>query len=73
MNSKYETISKFLSELKVDTIKEIQYVGKYYSGKCVCGQPILYGYKFKNNRNNRSCLVGKNCLPYIADYLGWNK
>lgn len=73
MNNYGETVSKFLSSLHVDTVKEVRYVGKvigdYY---CVCGQPIKYGYTFTNTRNGRTCTIGKRCLSYVADYLGWN-
>ena len=74
MNSKNETVSKFLSALKVDLIKDVKYVGKEIkNSKCVCGQPIQYCYYFKNIKNNLECTVGKNCLNYVANYLGWNE
>lgn len=65
MNSYTETISKFLSTLKVDSVYDVRYVGKTFRGKCVCGQPIQYGYKFINVRNGLECVVGKRCLKYI--------
>jgi len=41
MNSRDETLEKFLSALKVDTIKEVKYINKdAFGGFCVCGQRI---------------------------------
>ena len=73
MNSYQETVSKFLSALEVDLIKDVKYVERTtQNGTCICGQPIKYCYRFKNIKNNLSCIVGKNCLQYIAKYLGWD-
>ena len=73
MNSKEETITKFLGALHVDTIAEVKCIekvrGRFW---CVCGQPIKNGYLFTNKRNHLQCVVGKNCLPYIAWYLNWD-
>ena len=66
-------VGKFLDTLKVDSIKDVKYVGKFFSyQRCVCGQPIKTAYKFTNMKNGLSCTVGKICLPYIISYLGWN-
>ena len=68
-----KTIEKFLDALKVDSTKDVKYVGKNFSYQhCICGQPIKKAYKFINTKNMISCMVGKDCLPYIASYLGWN-
>lgn len=65
-------ISKFLEVLQVDTIREVKYKSSFLSScHCVCGQPIKKGYLFENIRNNRKCVVGKNCLKHIASYLMW--
>ncbi len=70
MNSKVETIAKLSSALKVDSVKDVKYIGKYYyPSKCVCGQPIKWVYVFANRRNGLQCAVGKECLPYIFDYI----
>lgn len=69
MNSFEETITKFLSALKVDSVYDVRYVGKNYRGICVCGQPIEYGYKFKNIRNGLECIAGKTCAKYIFEYI----
>ncbi len=72
MSHETETLEKFLSTLKVDQCKDIKYIGKkigYF--KCVCGQPITKAYIFYNKQNEKRCNVGKNCLHYIAMYLGW--
>ena len=67
-----ETIAKFLNALNVDLIGDIRYQGRCYGGyHCVCGQKIKKGYIFKNEKNNKDCVVGKKCLQYIADYLSW--
>lgn len=73
MNHYDETILKFSDELgKIDTTKDVYYHGKCFgSYYCVCGQKIKKGYMFRNNKNNKYCVVGKNCLKYVADYLGW--
>ena len=67
-----ETISKFLSALKVDTITTIKFQGRVIQKQtCICGQAIEHCYVFYNKANNKKCVVGKNCLRYIADYLNW--
>jgi len=72
MNSRDETILKFLKALSVDTVEEVEYISKdELEGHCVCGQQIKYRYEFRNKRTRLTCFVGKNCLPYITDYLGW--
>lgn len=74
MNSAEETISKFLSTLNVDSYRNVKYIDKYKSVNCycICGQKINTAYLFQNIQNNKKCYVGKNCLKYIAEYLGWN-
>lgn len=72
MGSYEETVGKFLDVLHVDTVKNVKYVGKYYSGTCVCGQPIKYGYKFVNKCNLNECIVGKRCLNYVFNYIKCN-
>lgn len=69
MDGYSETVSKFLDALCVDLVKDIKYVDKNYRGVCVCGQPIVHGYKFINTRNHKECLVGKRCLEYVFDYI----
>ncbi len=67
-----ETISKFLSVLNVDSIKDVKYCKKFVcNARCVCGQVIKNGYLFRNKKNDIICVVGKNCLSYVACYLGW--
>ena len=67
-----ETVSKFLSELNVDLVKDIVYFGKIKQPtKCVCGQTIKKGYLFFNKKNNKKCIVGYNCLQHVIHYLGW--
>lgn len=73
MNHYYETVSKFLDAITVDITKDVEYRGKCFGNElCVCGQKITKGYVFKNIKNNKRCVVGKNCLRYVADYLSWN-
>lgn len=69
MNTKTETIQKFLTALHVDSVKDVKYVGKKINGVCVCGQPITYCYEFKNIRNNMQCVVGERCLKYVLEYI----
>jgi len=69
MESREETVGKFLETLNVDTVKDVKYVGKYYCGTCVCGQPIRYGYKFVNKRNKKECILGKKCKQYVLEYI----
>ena len=69
MNSRNETIEKFLTALKVDSVKDIKYLGKNLNGTCVCGQPIKHCYKFFNVKNKKECFVGKNCLKYVLEYI----
>ncbi len=72
MKHRDESISKFLSKLNVDTIKEVKFKNKTYNEtKCVCGQHIIIGYNFYNKRNGKTCTIGYKCLQYIADYLNW--
>ena len=72
MNSKDETILKFLKKLNVDSIQDVKYLGKVYGQhRCVCGQPIKTSYIFINKRNNLKCMLGKNCINHIAWYLNW--
>ena len=72
MNSKDESILKFLERLNVDSIRDVRYKRKIYGRhQCVCGQPIKIAYVFTNKRNNLECTVGKNCLNHIAWYLNW--
>ena len=67
-----ETIIKFLAALKVDLIQDVRYQGRCYGDYyCVCGQRIKRGYMFKNEKNSNDCIVGKNCLHYVAEYLKW--
>lgn len=67
-----ETIGKFLDKLNVDCIREIRYCGKHYGNEhCVCGQRIRHCYVFTNKHNGKKCVVGKECLNYVAEYLGW--
>ena len=72
MNSREESILKFLERLNVDSIQDVKYKrnirGQY---RCVCGQPIKNAYVFINKRNNLNCVIGKNCLKHIAWYLNW--
>ena len=73
MNSKEETITKFLEALNIDTIGDVKYDEKLCGRlRCVCGQPIKNGYLFTNKRNHLQCVVGKNCLPHITWYLNWD-
>ena len=69
MESYKETVGKFLYALNVDTVTDIKYIGKYYRGTCICGQPIEYGHKFVNKRNKNECIVGKRCIKYVFDYI----
>ena len=70
MNSEIETTMKFLDRLQVDTIEEVKYEGDVLGPhKCVCGQPIKRGHLCVNTRNHRECVVGKNCLRYVKNYL----
>ena len=73
MNHYEETVLKFSTALgKIDSIKDVRYQGKYYGGyHCVCGQRIKNGYQFKNKKNNKRCIVGKQCLQHVAEYLCW--
>lgn len=74
MNHYDETIRKFLSSLNVDSVNDIKYVGKLTKKQfCICGQAIKYGYVFANTKNSYRCVIGKKCLTFIANYLGWNK
>ena len=67
-----ETIVKFLDTLNVDLIGDVCYQGRCYGGYyCVCGQRVKKGYLFQNSRTEKKCVVGKGCLRYVADYLGW--
>ena len=74
MNSAEETISKFLSTLDVDSSRDVRYICKCQrsSCHCVCGQKIETAHLFQNKRNKKECYVGKNCIRFIAEYLGWN-
>ncbi len=72
MNSFNGTIAKFLSVLNVDTVYDIECIGTNYCGKCICGQPIKYGYKVKNVRNELECIVGKTCSKYILKHIHLN-
>ena len=68
-----ETIEKILDSLKVDLIRDVRYQGKCYGiYYCVCGQKVKKGYKLKNEKNSKECVVGKKCLQYVANYFGWN-
>ena len=69
MDTRTETIAKFLTALKVDSVKDVKYIGKTLNGICVCGQPIINCYKFINLRNHRQCVVGKKCLKYVLEYI----
>ncbi len=69
MKSEDETIIKFLTALKADSVRDVKYIGKTLYGFCVCGQPIDYCYKFMNIKNGTQCCVGKTCLKYIFDYI----
>ena len=47
MTHYYETVSKFLSALMVDSIHDVKYDGKRFGRQyCVCGQAIELGYFF---------------------------
>ena len=73
MNHFEETIVKFLDALNVDLIRDVRYQGRCYGGyHCVCGQSIKRGYMFKNIRTKNKCIIGKDCLQYVAEYLRWN-
>ena len=72
MNSRKETVLKFSGALNIDMRKDVRYGGRVWGPhRCVCGQPIQYGYLFINKRNYRECVVGKNCLNHITWYLDW--
>ena len=67
-----ETIEKFLSTLEVDSTNDVKYICKTNKTPyCICGQYIKKGYIFCNIKNNKVCVVGKNCLNYVAYYLNW--
>ena len=67
-----ETIVKFLDALNVNLVRDVRYQGRCYGGYyCVCGQRVKKGYRFKNEKNGKECVVGKNCLQYVAEYLKW--
>ena len=73
MNHYEETISKFLDTMNVDLRRDVRYLGRCYGiYHCVCGQRIKKGYIFENKKNSSSCVVGKNCLQHIAEYLDWS-
>ena len=68
-----ETIAKFLDALNVDLIEDIRYQGRCYGTyHCVCGQRIKRGYMFRNEKNNKDCIVGRKCLQHVVEYLNWN-
>jgi hypothetical protein len=72
MDNKTEAITKFLGALRIDLIRDVKYNGRVEGPhRCVCGQPIQRGYHFINTQNHLECVVGKNCLNYIAWYLNW--
>ena len=73
MNHYEETILKFSDALgKIDITKEVSYQGKCYGiHYCVCGQRIKKGHLFQNSRTEKKCVVGKGCVRYVVDYLGW--
>ena len=61
-------ISKFLSALEVDSVKDISFFSGDQQGICICGRSIVHGVLCVNRANNLTCLVGNTCLRYVKDY-----